>query len=166
MRVKRFIYNAFLYSPPYTDVKPVFGNAIPFHDKEFYAEQETIHAYPEIVRSFWRRLKIAYWELMGPDYDFDQASYDPDSGDLAFYWALKWLHKAFENQPSGSEAIFLIGNLLYRNQNYDAALQWYRKAPLWDGFSMIGLGFIYQEGLGVAQDYSEALQWYSKTHEN
>jgi TPR repeat protein len=103
---------------------------------------------------------------MGPDYDFNRASYDPDSEDYASHWALKWFLRSFENQPSGSEAIFLIGNRFYRNQNYDAALEWYRKAPVWDGFSMIGIGFMYQEGQGVAQDYSEALQWYSKAHKN
>jgi len=60
----------------------------------------------------------------------------------------------------------LIGNRFHRTQNYDAALEWYRKAPVWDGFSMIGIGFMYQDGQGVAQDYAEALQWYSKAQEN
>jgi len=139
---------------------------IGFHDEEFRSEEETIQAYPEMVRLFWRRLKVAYWELMGPDYDFNRAAYDPDSDDYASHWALKWFRRAFEQQPRGSEAIFLIGNRFHRSQNYDAALEWYRKAPVWDGFSMIGLGFMYQEGQGVAQDYAEALQCYTKAQEN
>jgi hypothetical protein len=139
---------------------------IGFHDEEFHSEEETMQAYPEMVRLFWRRLKVAYWELMGPDYDFNRAAYDPDSDDYASHWALKWFRRAFEQQPRGSEAIFLIGNRFHRTQNYDAALEWYRKAPVWDGFSMIGIGFMYQDGQGVAQDYAEALQWYSKAQEN
>jgi len=139
---------------------------IGFHDEEFHSEEETMQAYPEMVRLFWRRLKVAYWELMGPDYDFSRAAYDPDSDDYASHWALKWFRRAFEQQPRGSEAIFLIGNRFHRTQNYDAALEWYRKAPVWDGFSMIGIGFMYQDGQGVAQDYAEALQWYSKAQEN
>lgn len=140
---------------------------IGFHDEEFQTEKETIQADPEMVRLFWRRLKRAYWELIGPvDYDFNRAAYDPHSDDYASHWALKWFRRAFEQQPSGSAAIFLIGNRFYRNQNYDAALEWYRKGSVWDGFSMIGIGFIYQEGLGVAQDYAEALQWYGRAQEN
>jgi TPR repeat protein len=139
---------------------------IGFHDEGFHSEEETIKAYPEMVRLFWRRLKVTYWELMGPDYDFNRAAYDPDSNDYSSHWALKWFRRAFEQQPRGSEAIFLIGNRFHRNHNYDAALEWYRKAPVWDGFSMIGIGFMYQEGQGVAQDYAEALQCYSKAQEN
>jgi TPR repeat protein len=139
---------------------------IGFHDEGFHSEEETIKGYPEMVRLFWRRLKVAYWELAGPEYDFNRAAYDPDSDDYASHWALTWFRRAFEQQSRGSEAIFLIGNCFHRNQNYDAALEWYRKAPVWDGFSMIGLGFMYQEGQGVAQDYAEALQWYSKAQEN
>ena len=137
-----------------------------FHDEEFHSQEEAIKAYPEMVRLFWRGLKRAYWELMGPDYDFNRAAYDPDSDEYASHWALKWYRRAFEQQSRGSEAIFLIGNCFHRSQNYDAALEWYRKAPVWDGFSMIGLGFMYQEGQGVAQDYAEALQCYTKAQEN
>jgi len=137
-----------------------------FHDEEFHSQEEAIKAYPEMVRLFWRGLKRAYWELMGPDYDFNRAAYDPDSDEYASHWALMWFRRAFEQQSRGSEAIFLIGNCFHRSQNYDAALEWYRKAPVWDGFSMIGLGFMYQEGQGVAQDYAEALQCYTKAQEN
>ena len=40
---------------------------------------------------------------------------------------------------------------------------WYRKAAeQGDAFAQHNLGFMYENGRGVAQDYAEAMRWYRK----
>jgi tetratricopeptide (TPR) repeat protein len=50
-----------------------------------------------------------------------------------------------------------------RLKDYAEALRWYRQAAdQGDVVAQVKIGFLYHNGLGVAQDYGEALRWYRK----
>jgi uncharacterized protein len=53
------------------------------------------------------------------------------------------------------------------NQNYAAAVKWYRKAAeQGDSIAQRSLGVCYERGQGVPQDYEEAVNWYRKAAEH
>ena len=59
-----------------------------------------------------------------------------------------------------------LGNLYYRGlgviQNYEKAIDWYRKAVKQkETAAQFSLGYMYYGGLGVPQDFQEAIKWYS-----
>ena len=110
-----------------------------------------------MLHVFRRRLKAAYWDSTGPDYDFNRDAYDPESDGFASHWALTWLHRAASSGDAFStEATFLIGNIYQRRKDFSRAVEWYRNARDWDGFSLIGLGTLYMAGQGVDQNFTGA----------
>ena len=68
--------------------------------------------------------------------------------------------KTVEETP---EACYARADSLHREKRYEEAVQWYRKAAMQGhAAAQRGLGFCYQNGLGIRQDYAEAVKWYRK----
>ncbi len=61
------------------------------------------------------------------------------------------------------EEYFEKGAASEQSRNYQAALEWYRKAAE-QGYAsaQVNLGSLYAEGQGTPQDFQEALRWYHK----
>jgi hypothetical protein len=62
-----------------------------------------------------------------------------------------------------NHAKYRLGLLYMSSRDYAKASKWYQKAAD-DGnaYAMERLGYMYQNGLGVAQDYAQARRWYQK----
>ena len=59
-----------------------------------------------------------------------------------------------------------IGTDFYKQKRYEVAFQWYEKAA--KAGNVTGqscLGYMYNEGVGVAKDYQESIFWYKKAAE-
>ena len=59
-----------------------------------------------------------------------------------------------------------LGNRLYRERNYLAALEWYRKAAE-QGYAdaQNNLGLMYVNGYGMERNYRQAVEWFRKAAE-
>jgi TPR repeat protein len=58
---------------------------------------------------------------------------------------------------------FMAGLEAYREKNYSAALDsWTKAAAKGNGRAMVRIGFLYDEGEGVAKSEEKALEWYRK----
>ena len=55
------------------------------------------------------------------------------------------------------------GQILFDNEDYKSAYEWYMKAAEHgDSFAEFAIGAFYMSGLYVVQDYSKAFYWYNK----
>lgn len=73
--------------------------------------------------------------------------------------ALKWLKKGAEKNMENAMAN--LGALYLETKEYGKAMEWLRKAAMtgsWDGIG--GIGYIYENGLGVEKNISKAIEWY------
>lgn len=70
------------------------------------------------------------------------------------------------SQPRTPEAQFQLGNQYFSQNDYSAAMTWYRKAAdQGSAAAQAKIGWLYENGFGVKQDYTEALNWYRKAAE-
>lgn len=110
--------------------------------------------------------------------DCDTLAADPNDPQKAAGWdgiafdslrpkqAIQACRKAVASQPSIDRFAFQLGRALDRNESFKEAAKWYRQAAE-KGYTgaMVGLGILYAEGTGVAEDAKEALRWYRKAVE-
>ena len=58
---------------------------------------------------------------------------------------------------------YTLGIMFAREQKYDEAVVWLRKAAETHISAQLSLGIMYAEGLGVPQDYRQAMRWFRKS---
>jgi TPR repeat protein len=73
---------------------------------------------------------------------------------------------AVRQYPNDARLNFQLGRAYYMAQNYQNAIDQYRKAAE-NGYMVAqsNLGWMYLTGLGVSRDYAKALAWYRKAAE-
>ena len=81
--------------------------------------------------------------------------------------AISYFKKAYEsNGDAAGRAANDIGNILYGNNEYERANEWYQKAgEAGYDWGWWNLGYAYQNGQGVPLDEQTAIKYFKKTYE-
>jgi TPR repeat protein len=77
--------------------------------------------------------------------------------------ALKACNDAMRQYPSVARFVFQAGRVAYAQKEYTNAAHLFEKAvAMGSKIAMSGLGFLYNNGMGVPTDYAQAKQWFEK----
>ncbi len=80
--------------------------------------------------------------------------------------AIRSCEQALRQYPDERRFIYQLGRANHKDGNFDRALSYYRQAAEQNYLSAYtNLGFMYEEGDGVAKDAAEAVRWYRKAAE-
>ena len=78
--------------------------------------------------------------------------------------ALTACNAAMRQYPDVARFVFQAGRIANQQKDYVLARQYWEKAvAMGSDMSMVGLGVLYQYGLGVQQDSNEARRWFEKS---